>query len=127
RPVQHTLIKARIFDMFIGDWDRHEDNWRWGKKESDETTLYIPIPRDRDQSFYTITGVLSKKVVKAAGLSYMQHFDYKVGKMKDFNWEERNIDRFFTNELELKDWMAAAKSLQESLTDEVIEQSIKGF
>ena len=22
---------ARIFDIWIGDWDRHEDNWIWAK------------------------------------------------------------------------------------------------
>lgn len=24
-----TYIRARIFDMLIGDWDRHSDQWRW--------------------------------------------------------------------------------------------------
>ena len=127
RPDQYTYIKARLFDMMIGDWDRHEDNWRWGKKESDETKIYVPVPRDRDQVFYTIQGFLSKQVVKAAALTYMQHFDHKVGNMKAFNWEQRYLDRFFTNELEFEDWMKAAKSLQESITDEVIIESVKGL
>ena len=127
RPDQHTYIKARLFDMMIGDWDRHEDNWRWGKKESGETKIYVPVPRDRDQVFYTIQGLLSKQVVKAAGLNYMQDFDHKVGDMKALNWEQRYIDRLFTNELELEDWMNAAKSLQESLTDDVIKESVQGL
>jgi hypothetical protein len=25
------LLKARLFDMFIGDWDRHRWQWRWAK------------------------------------------------------------------------------------------------
>ena len=24
-----ALGKARVFDIFIGDWGRHEDNWKW--------------------------------------------------------------------------------------------------
>ena len=127
RADQKTFIKARLFDMFIGDWDRHEDNWRWGKKEIDDIKFYTPIPRDRDQVFYTVDGVLSKQVVKAAKLTYMQHFDYKAGDMRKLNWEERNIDRFFTNELEWKDWLDAANSLQTSLTDDVIRESVKGL
>ena len=23
------LLRSRLFDMMIGDWDRHEDQWRW--------------------------------------------------------------------------------------------------
>jgi len=127
RADQKTFIKARLFDMFIGDWDRHEDNWRWGIKEIDDIKFYTPIPRDRDQAFYTIDGVIPKQVTKAAKLTYMQHFDHKVGDMRKLNWEERNIDRFFTNELEWQDWLAAANSLQASLTDEVIRKSIQGM
>jgi len=28
---QKAFAKARLFDMFIGDWGRHPDNWRWAK------------------------------------------------------------------------------------------------
>jgi len=32
---ESSYIRARLFDMLIGDWDRHEDQWRWAlyKKE----------------------------------------------------------------------------------------------
>jgi hypothetical protein len=51
-------IKARLFDMLIGDWDRHQDQWRWALKEQkDGTELYAPIPRDRDQAFPKYDGV----------------------------------------------------------------------
>jgi len=26
---QRAFVKARLFDMLIADWDRHEDNWQW--------------------------------------------------------------------------------------------------
>jgi hypothetical protein len=28
-----AFLRARIFDLFIGDWDRHADQWRWIDKE----------------------------------------------------------------------------------------------
>ena len=28
---EKEYIKARLFDMLIGDWDRHSDQWRWGR------------------------------------------------------------------------------------------------
>jgi hypothetical protein len=122
---QHAFIKARLFDMLIADWDRHEGNWNWGKKDSSFRTPFIPVPKDRDQAFYTHNGFLLDLILPAAGLSFMQNFDYKVKHINAFNEEERNLDRYFTNEMTLDDWIAAAKSLQQSLTDDVIEQSIK--
>jgi hypothetical protein len=28
---EDEYIKARLFDMLIGDWDRHYDQWRWAE------------------------------------------------------------------------------------------------
>ena len=44
---QEQFIRARLFDMFIGDWGRHEDQWRWASFENNDVTVYKPIPRDR--------------------------------------------------------------------------------
>jgi hypothetical protein len=30
RLLQKAMLKARLLDMLIADWDRHEDQWRWG-------------------------------------------------------------------------------------------------
>ena len=46
-----AYIRARLFDMLIGDWDRHEDQWRWATFKEKGKTIYRPIPRDRDQAF----------------------------------------------------------------------------
>jgi predicted phosphodiesterase len=46
-----SYIRARLFDMLIGDWDRHEDQWRWIKFKENGKTVYRPMPRDRDQAF----------------------------------------------------------------------------
>jgi hypothetical protein len=124
---QHAFIKARLFDMFIGDWDRHEDNWQWGAKEMPDKTLFQPVPRDRDQAFYTHNSVLINLMISVAGLSYMQDFGYDLKGVNAINWEERNMDRFFTNELTLSDWINAAKSLQQALGDSEIANSVQGL
>ena len=33
---QNWAIRSRLFDMVIGDWDRHEDQWRWASFKTDE-------------------------------------------------------------------------------------------
>ncbi len=122
---QAAYLKARLFDMFLGDWDRHELQWAWGIKEEGKKKIFVPLPQDRDQAYFKHNGVLLDLAVAASGLSYFQSFKDKVGDVNTFNYEERGTDRLFTNQLSLDDWQRIAKDLQASLTDDVIEQSIK--
>ena len=55
---QRAFLKARLLDLLIGDWDRHEDQWRWASFEKGKGELFVPIPRDRDQVFYDSEGLL---------------------------------------------------------------------
>ena len=45
------MYVPRLFDMLLGDWDRHQDQWRWAAFKEDGVTTYRPVPRDRDQAF----------------------------------------------------------------------------
>ena len=54
---QIQVLRSRLFDMVIGDWDRHDDQWRWASfKDDKDHTYYQPIPRDRDQAFFWSDG-----------------------------------------------------------------------
>jgi hypothetical protein len=39
-------LRARIIDIFLNDWDRHESSWKWAPMEADGP--WIPVP-DRDK------------------------------------------------------------------------------
>ncbi len=122
---QSAFIRARIFDWFIGDWDRHEKQWDWGEKKAGNKILFVPVPEDRDQAFSKHDGLLLSAALSAAGLSYMQSFDDNIKSIQKFNYEERYLDRFFTNEMTLQNWQTAATVLQQSLTDDVIDKAVK--
>jgi hypothetical protein len=124
RADQLSFIKARLFDMLIGDWDRHEDNWQWGSIDTSSAT-YHPVPRDRDQAFYTHDGVLIDRLIPVQGLGFMQNFDYDLKDAKMLNFEERNMDRFFSNEMTIDDWIRTAQTIRQLLADETIEQSVR--
>jgi hypothetical protein len=121
---QRAYLKARLFDMLIGDWDRHEGNWAWGEVKVPGGTMYKPVPRDRDQSFFYHDGLIIDPVLGAAGLFYMQAYDSVVKNISNGSYAARYMDRFFTNELTLQDWGREAVALQKALTDEVIERSV---
>ncbi|WP_205511620.1 ShlB/FhaC/HecB family hemolysin secretion/activation protein [Longitalea arenae] len=121
---QRAFAKARLFDMLIGDWDRHEGNWSWGEATVDGATQFKPVPKDRDQAFYYHDGFIASKLIKAAGLFYMQRYDSVVKDISKIGHAARFMDRYLTNQLTLEDWLREASALQEALSDTVIAQSV---
>ena len=122
---QKNFLKARLFDMIIGDWDRHEDQWGWGERKKDSFNVFVAVPQDRDQVFSKHEGVLLNLIISAAGVSFIPSFGDKLKHPESYNFEERGLDRFFTNELSRHEWDSIAKSLQAALTDQVIEKAVR--
>lgn len=124
---QRAFVRARLFDMLLGDWDRHEDQWKWGQQKTSSGKLYTPVPSDRDQAFSKHGGLFVNLAMGASGIDYMQSFGDDLKDVTSFNFEQRGIDRWFINELTLSDWQAIARDLQQSLPDPVIEGSVKNI
>jgi hypothetical protein len=125
RVDQKAFVKARLFDMFLGDWGRHDDQWRWAEFDSADYKIYKPIPRDRDQAYTKFDGFLIRKILSNEDLESLQTFAYKIRNIKKYNFPARYIDRQLTNEVPRQTWVDIAMQLQQSLTDGVIEQSVQ--
>jgi len=125
RADQKLTLRARMLDFVLGDWDRHEDNWRWlAQKEKGETT-YIPVPKDRDKVFYKTSGIFPWVLNHQWLKSHLQPYSPNIRDVNHWSFNERYFDRYFLNELDRKDWEEAAKYVQEHLTDEVISKAFK--
>lgn len=118
-------ITARLFDMLIGDWDRHDDQWRWATFKVDDQVLYRAIPRDRDQAFFHFDGVFPSLSNRKWLLRKFQSFDDEVRDIAGLNYNARYFDRAFLVEASREDWLRNAEHLKSSMTDAVIEASIK--
>ncbi len=121
---QFAFARARLFDMFIGDWGRHEDQWRWAEFKNDKTTIYKPIPCDRDQAFTKFDGTLLK-AVKGMASPHLESFSGDIKRVNKFNYPARNLDRHLLNELSLQQWRDIAADLQNSLSDAIIDDALK--
>lgn len=123
---QEFTLRSRLFDIFIGDWDRHDDQWRWASFEDDEgDTYYRPIPRDRDQAFFWSDGWLLKLASHNWGVAKFQGFHDEIRDVDGLCYNARYFDRSFINEPDREVWVNIAEDLQHRLTDEVIERSIR--
>jgi hypothetical protein len=124
-----SYIRARLFDMLIGDWDRHEDQWRWALyKKEDGSEICKPIPRDRDQAFSVFDGsVLGFLRCAVPSLRMMQSFDDELPSPKWFSFEPYPLDMTFINQSNWADWEKEAKALQTGMTDAVIEKAFENL
>ncbi|WP_369753447.1 metallophosphoesterase [Flavobacterium sp. WC2409] len=120
---ENEYIKARLFDMLIGDWDRHYDQWRWGEYKEDGKIIYKPIPRDRDQAFSKYDGALLSILMNIPALRHMQSFKDDIKNVKWFNREAYQLDLAFLKTATKKDWIKEARYIQENLTDEAIDNA----
>lgn len=124
-----SYIRARLFDMLIGDWDRHEDQWRWALFEKEDgSEICKPIPRDRDQAFSIFDGsILGFLRCAVPSLRMMQSFDEELPSPKWFSFEPYPLDMTFINQSNWEDWKKEAKTLQTGLTDEIIEKAFENL
>ncbi|RYF91021.1 MAG: hypothetical protein EOO03_02355 [Chitinophagaceae bacterium] len=121
---QQAFVKARLFDMLLGDWGRHEDQWRWASFKDDKRTKFVPVPRDRDNAFSVFDGALLKLLLKVADADHMQSFGSTIKDVNSFNSPAKNLDRRLLTALTLQQWMQAADELQQALTDKVIDDAV---
>jgi hypothetical protein len=128
---QPLALRSRLFDMLIGDWDRHDDQWRWAEFEKEDgTVLYQVVPRDRDQT-YAIYGGLIPNYARTTlpFFQALQRFEEDI-KPKNVIWlnrQARNFDRLYLNELEWPVWEQEVKQIQKNITDNVINEAVNRF
>ena len=124
-----AYIKARLFDMLLGDWDRHEDQWRWAEFKEGDKTLYKPFPRDRDQVYSIMgDGALLNFVTKAIpSMRLMQSYEEELATVKYFNLEPYPLDMALINQANKEVWNDQVSFIQKNLTDAVIEEAFTHF
>ncbi|MEM0940470.1 MAG: BamA/TamA family outer membrane protein [Bacteroidota bacterium] len=125
---EEHVLRSRLFDILIGDWDRHEDQWRWAKyKLEDDVKLYRPIPRDRDQAFFWSDGTIIKLASRKWGYPKFQGFHDDIRDVEGLEFNARYFDRTFLIQKNLDDWLSMAEEIKNAVTDEVIEKAIRNW
>jgi hypothetical protein len=118
-----ALLKARLVDIFMGDWDRHRKQWRWARFPG--SSLWQPIPEDRDQAFSRYEGFLldwgrrRDPRFQNLGSRYAN-----IGGLTFNGWEQ---DRILLTPLSRDDYAQAADALKAAITDDVIEKAARSM
>ncbi len=118
----YFMARSRLFDMFLSDWDRHKDQWRWASFDDPDGngTRFRPIPRDRDNAFNRINAFLypvAKPFIK------IQDFRKSYGAVKGLGTNGRTQDHRFLSSLSESEWTDIADSLKNALSDDIIQEA----
>ncbi|MEO6287792.1 MAG: BamA/TamA family outer membrane protein [Dyadobacter sp.] len=125
RVDHREFARARIFDLWIGDWSKHEDNWKWAGYKDKDGELFRPIPRDRDHAFSRWDGIIPWLADREWGMPNGENFGERIVGLRSLMWQARHLDRFVGNELTKNDWVLAAKEIQDAISEADITAAIQ--
>ncbi|MGC4101510.1 BamA/TamA family outer membrane protein [Ferruginibacter sp.] len=118
------LLKAKLLDLLLGDWDRHEDQWRWAYEKDGKGKKYLAVPRDRDQVYHIMDGVLPSFINRPWVLPLLHDFDGKIKQVNAFFTESDSMSRRLLNQFSYEQWMAVTNEFVSKITDDVLEKAI---
>ena len=123
RVDSRAFLAARLMDVFVGDWDRHPDQWRWARFDEGAVHVWRPIPHDRDQAFSRVDGLLPwlARYYHPDVVSFGDRYPDAVG----LTWNGRALDRRLLTDIDKPVWDSVAAALQARLTDPVIDAAAR--
>ncbi|KAA9325002.1 metallophosphoesterase [Adhaeribacter soli] len=124
---QQEFARARLFDMLVGDWDRHEGQWRWKEDKTEKSRLFTPVPEDRDVAFFKTDGLIPYLVSRKWAVRNIQNFGYDYGDYVGLNLSALNNDRTFLSGVTREQWVSIAEEMKRSITDAAIEEAVRAL
>ncbi len=125
-----AYLRARLLDIFLGDWSRREDQWRWARQDApaaeNATPRYRAIPRDRDHAFShygdgffpALAVLFSSKVVT---------FGPKIGNVRRYTRTTEALDHVLLGWLSEADFKAEADSLLRRFSDATLDRALTAW
>ena len=124
-----AFLRARLLDMWLGDWSRRPDQWRWATfaDPRDSTRWeYRPIPRDRDQAFFQLNDGLFPGLISLFIPKYQSfRAEITAGNVAGLRRSARPLDLLLLRGLARQDFLAEADSMQRRLTDGAITDALR--
>jgi hypothetical protein len=118
-----ALLTARLFDAWLGDWDRHRGQFTWARRPDGAVRRWVVIPEDRDNAFSRYDGLM-------LGLARLQapfllDFGPEYSSAFAHTWNGRDLDRRFLTVADSAAWDSVAAALTARLTDAAIEDAVR--
>ncbi|HYR11036.1 MAG TPA: hypothetical protein VEQ60_24865 [Longimicrobium sp.] len=117
-----AYLVARLMDVYMGDWDRHEGQLRWARLRRGGEGSWTVIPRDRDYAFSDYGGVIpglarrvDPKIVR---------FDTAYRDLRGLLVKSRELDARLLCGVSAAAWDSTAATLARVLDDDAIAAAV---
>jgi len=120
----HEFARARVFDILVGDWGKHEDNWKWAAYKTHDAKLFRPLPRDRDHVFSRWDGLIPWLADREWAKESGENFGFEIDGLRSLMFQARHLDRFIANGLSKEEWLDAAEFVSTRITDDIIKKAV---
>ena len=110
-------LLSRIFDIWVGDWNREEENLLWLLKDE----LFVPFVVKREDAFSSWRGLFPHLADKEWANKSGEHFGKNLSGIKSLNYESLHLDRFLLGDCIRHDFRKAVVKLQSVVTDQIID------
>lgn len=117
-----SYLKARLFDILISDWDRHEGQWVWALKDN----IFYPIPVDRDMVFYLFDDGWANKLFLFFNNKF-QSFRPNFKEVSGYLKNSQSLDLRLLKGVPEEAFIKQAELLQNNLTDQEINLAFKDY
>lgn len=115
-----ALLRARLVDLMLGDWDRHRRQWRWAKVPGRE--LWQPVAEDRDQAFSRYEGLVLD--IGRGAQPRFQEYGPRYAGMEGLTWNGYDVDRWLLTGLEWPAWEETVRAVRSRVTDDVLRGAV---
>ncbi|MDQ2772016.1 MAG: hypothetical protein M3Y54_16130 [Bacteroidota bacterium] len=122
---QPALLRARLLDGWLGDWDRHPGQWSWAVLPP--TAGYAPVaplPKDRDMVFYRGDDGPLGWLVGHLLLPHWATFGPRYKNPRGLMSSGHYLDTRGLNQLTRTDFRMAALAMQQRLPDSLLLRAL---
>jgi hypothetical protein len=129
RPDGHALLRARMLDVLIGDWDRHSGQWQWAELTDPAHpghVRYSPVPKDRDQAFFRISdGLVPWLMTRKFAVRHLITFKKRIHDVRALTGQGRFVDQRGLSHMTSRDFDQAARFTQQHLPDSTLARAVR--
>ena len=119
-----VFFRARLLDLLLADWGRHEDQWRWVSKQQGPDNQFLAVEQDRDQALYINQGIIPKAASEVTLISFLEGFRANYNDVNTFFINTSKLNQQLLNSYTHKEWMQMTRDFVAALPDKVLLSAV---
>ena len=121
RVDSRAFLKARLFDLVVGNWDRHQGQWRWARVPGQP--LWEPLPEDADQAFTRYEGK-AMGAVRSVVPRFMRYSGEYPKRIEGLTTNNYDVTRWLLADVGWPVYEEVARELAAQMTDAAIDEAM---